>query len=99
MKYLNKKDKKRRKLFIKNEFKQLLYKIGFSECRFDVKVRGVLFLALSGFIKDSYRSRIKNRCIYTYKGSSINRTFHISRLQIQYFHGKGSLSGVRKASW
>lgn len=43
--------------------------------------------------------QIRNRCIITERGMSINKTFKLSRLEFSRWVKYKILSGVKKASW
>jgi ribosomal protein S14 len=46
-----------------------------------------------------YKSRIKNRCIFTGKSRSILRKFGISQTSVRALARSGSIAGIKKASW
>lgn len=99
MKYLVKKDKKRRNLYKRSELLKIIRHIGFKELRFNDSFRSLSYLHLLKNDLMSSRYRIVNRCVLTGKAASVNRTFHLSRTAFRSFASKGLLTGLKKGSW
>lgn len=99
MKYIIEKDKKRRELFTKYEYKRLVYKSILNwEC-IDKQIRNFIQIKLSKHPKDSSPVRIRNRCIKTGRARGILSTFRISRIVFRDLGSKGEIPGLTKASW
>jgi len=99
MKYLVEKDKKRRKIFEKHEKQRLCLKALSRDKRLAFSLRLLYKLKLQMFKKNSSKTRIKNRCVFTGRSRSTIRFFRMSRLQVRDLYIKGLLYGVRKSSW
>lgn len=101
MRYLVAKDKKRRKIFSNNEMSYTIFKAlrssDFYRSSYTVNRRiSSFFYALNPY---SYKTRIRNRCVMSGRGSAVYRKFRISRLELREFFGKGFLYGFRRSSW
>jgi small subunit ribosomal protein S14 len=99
MKYLVEKDKKRRQIFEFYERKRLLLKALSIDKRLPLSFRLFYKIKFQAFIRNSSKTRIKNRCIFTGRARSVIRHFRMSRLQVRDLYIKGLLYGVRKSSW
>jgi ribosomal protein S14 len=99
MKYLLQKDKKRRQLFEKFESERLIMLALSKDKRLPLLKRIAIGLNLLNYTKDVSKSRIKNRCVITGRARSVVRDFKMSRIQIRELSLRGTLYGVRKASW
>ena len=98
MKYILEKDKKRRKLVSKYEFKRLSLKSMLANCNFPITFRWKAGFELSRLPKDSSKLRLKNRCILTTRGRGISRAFKISRIELRILSTAGKISGLTKSS-
>lgn len=87
------KDKQHRKNFIKQEEKKRCLKVlkinGFVHCEWWARHK------LDTFNHHSY----KNRCIFTNRAASTNRSFKLSRLEFRRWVLSAKLPGVVKGSW
>lgn len=99
MKTLIEKDKKRRYLTKKFEFKRLLLKYIIFNQSLDSYYRQQAQFLLNNLPKNSSRVRIKNRCIITGRAKSVYRQFRVSRIVLKHFGLNGIIPGLRKASW
>ena len=99
MKYLVEKDKHRRLLFEKLEKKKLCIKALSLDKRLSLSLRLLYKIKLNSFKRNTSKTRIKNRCVFTGRGRSVIRYFRLSRLQVRDLYIKGLLYGVRKSSW
>jgi small subunit ribosomal protein S14 len=99
MKTLIEKDKKRRYLTKKYEFKRLLLKYIIFNQSLDSFYRQHAQYLLNKLPKDSSRVRVKNRCIITGRAKSVYRQFRVSRIVLKNFGLNGVIPGLRKASW
>jgi small subunit ribosomal protein S14 len=99
MKNLLIRDKKKRKLISKYEYKKLNLKkiITNSESSFDL--RWDACLKLSNLPKNSSENRSKNRCVMTNRGKAIHRSFKVSRIILRQLGLSGEISGLKKSSW
>lgn len=99
MKYLKRKDNKRRNLFKIYEIKRkyLKYIIYNNKLSKYIKIKAMLIL--NRLPKDSSRIRIKNRCVITNRPKSIYRDFKMSRIILRNLAHNGLLSGIIKSSW
>ena len=90
---LNNKDKKKRIQLYLFEDKQ--------KCFRSLKKNGYIWCywwarhKLSSLLK----KKIRNRCVITERGKSINKRFKLSRLELRRWVESKILSGVRKSSW
>lgn len=99
MKYLVEKDKRKRRIFEKYEKQRLCLKALSKDSRLPLSLRLLYKLKLQMFKKNSSKTRIKNRCVFTGRARSTIRFFRMSRLQVRDLYIKGLLYGVRKSSW
>ena len=94
------KDLKKRLLVYKEEKKNLLLKFITYSTSLTKEIR---YKAFNIFLNKSnlniYKSRIKNRCIFTARGRSILSDIKISRITFRKLASNGSLLGIRKSSW
>lgn len=98
MKYLKIKDKKKRLLFQKLEFKKLLGKSLIYDLHLNYDLRGAIFDILKKF-KLSSKVIYRNRCIITNKARSIFIKYKLSRLSFKRFVVVGKIVGVYRISW
>lgn len=99
MKYLVQKDKKRRILFENFEKQKLCLKALSKDRRLPLFSRLLYKLELNSFVKNSSKTRIKNRCVTTGRARGVLRHFRMSRLEVRQLQLKGFLYGIRKSSW
>lgn len=101
MRYLVVKDKVRRSAYSRSERNQLVFKAlkSNSLLRGDSAVQGRISSFYYALPRRDYRTRIRNRCLVTGRGSSIIRHFRVSRLQLREFFSSGYLYGFRRSSW
>lgn len=93
------KDKRRRELSARNELKVRHFKSVVHAQNLPYGIREKAFLEMSMLQKDSFASRIKNRCILSGRAKAVYKMFKMSRLLFRMFSSNGLLPGVRKASW
>jgi ribosomal protein S14 len=93
------KDKRKRRIFEKYEKQRLCLKALCKDNRLPLSLRLLYKLKLQMFKKNSSKTRIKNRCVFTGRARSTIRFFRMSRLQVRDLYVKGLLYGVRKSSW
>ena len=98
MKYLLEKDKKRRTLVSKYEFKRLSLKSMLSNCNFPITFRWKAGFELSKLPKDSSKLRLNNRCALTTRGKGVLRAFKISRIELRVLSNAGQITGLTKSS-
>jgi small subunit ribosomal protein S14 len=99
MKHLLEKEKNRRKLTNKYEFKKLFLKSILSNCDLPITFRWKAGLKLSELPKDSSKIRLTNRCILTSRSRGIYSAFRISRIELRNLSAAGKISGLKKSSW
>jgi len=58
-----------------------------------------LLSELNSLPKNSSRSRLRNRCVISYKSRSVTRKFKLSRIQLRESCSFGLLPGFNKAVW
>lgn len=99
MKSLYLKDFILRKNFLKIEKKRLFLKLLIKDNRFDNKIKELAILKLAKFKSKFFKTKIKNRCIYTNRSRWIINKFRISRMKFKKMASIGLLQGVKKSSW
>lgn len=93
------KDKLKRSFFNEGEFYGLLYKSIFFDLRFFDFYRFYFYKFLIVRDRNYSVTRIKNRCLFSFKKSSVIRFFRVSRMEIRRLADLGHFSGVRKSKW
>lgn len=99
MKYLIEKDKKRRVLFEQYEKKKLVLKALVKDNRLPYALRLMYKLDMLNFYKNTSKTRIKNRCVFSGRSRGIVKSFRMSRLMLKSNILRGFVTGIRKASW
>jgi small subunit ribosomal protein S14 len=99
MKYLKFKDIKLRKNFFKIEKKKLFLKIILKDNRFNHIINELAALKLAKFKSKFYKTKIKNRCIFTNRSRWIINKFRISRMKFKKMASIGLIQGIKKSSW
>lgn len=97
--YIVKKDRYRRRLFLKYERKKLIYKFLRLQYRNNPEKSVYYSRLLSYLPKDSSISRIRNYCILSNRARGVYSDFKLSRMFIKKLSGLGMLNGVKRASW
>lgn len=92
-------DLKKRLLVQKFEMKRAHYKAICHDRSLPNQIRYDFALKLSKLPRNSSKTRLKNRCVFTGRSHSVYRKFGISRLVFRELALKGALTGVHKASW
>lgn len=92
-------DKKKRKLYLKNELKRLEYKTIINDISISDEVRYQYIQKLNLLARNSSIVRIKNRCIVTGRGHSIYTFCKLSRIKLRELAAQGHLMGITKSSW
>lgn len=108
-------DNKKRILFKKNEFKSKLYKSlllaletqkNLFSTEWDLvksntyyQFKFYLLLKLSSLKKNSFKTKISNRCIWTGRSRSIYSKFKMSRITFKKHASLGEIPGYSKYSW
>ncbi|PTQ26559.1 hypothetical protein MARPO_0991s0001, partial [Marchantia polymorpha] len=57
------------------------------------------FFKLSKLPRNSSKTRVRNRCIFTGRPRSVYKLFRISRIVFRELASKGSLIGINKSCW
>lgn len=99
MSNLIQRDKKKRKLYLKNELKRLQYKTLINDSSISNEFRYNYIQKLNQLSRNSSSVRIKNRCILTGRGHSVYNFCKLSRIKFRELAAQGSLMGVTKSSW
>lgn len=92
------KDIQKRLQVFKEEWKRLLYKFIIRSTGLNKNLTKQASAAFSTEFS-SFRTQIKNRCIFTSRGRSIYSNLKISRITFRKLASEGSLLGIRKSSW
>nr|WRK84388.1 ribosomal protein S14 [Phylloglossum drummondii] len=92
-------DHNRRLLVAKYELKRMHYKAICQDRTLPDQIREIFFLKLSKLPRNSSKTRVRNRCIFTGRPRSVYKLFRISRLVFRELASKGSLIGINKACW
>jgi small subunit ribosomal protein S14 len=99
MKNLLTRDKKKRKLISKYEYKKLNLKKIVNNSELSSDLRWDAGLKLSSLPKNSSKTRLKNRCVITNRGKAVHRHFKMSRIILRQLGLSGEISGLKKSSW
>lgn len=91
------KDKKARSLYTQNELTRNTLLSITKDLHVPLSARINAMLQLQHLAGP--RNYIKNRCIISGRGHSVNRLFRISRLVFRKLASTGYLAGLNKASW
>ena len=99
MKYLNRKDQKRRENFLKIELEYIRLKALSCNSKLPLTTKFFFIMQLNRLSKNFSYIRIKNRCVLTNRAQSIYRDFHLNRSTFKEYISSDLLVGVRKSSW
>lgn len=92
MKFFAKKDHKKRSFYNRFELDRINLKVLLAE---NLNKPDLSF----GFLKNSSKHKVKNRCILTSRPKGIMSYFKLSRLSFKNKASFGYLEGIRKSSW
>lgn len=92
-------DKKKRKLYSKNEYKRLQYKTLINDHSVPAEIRYHYMQKLNELSRNSSPVRIKNRCVFTGRGHGVYKFCKLSRIKFRELAAEGFLMGVTKSSW
>lgn len=92
-------DYKRRLLVAKYEIERMQCKAISRYKKLPNQIRYEFFLKLSKLPKNSSRTRVRNRCIFTGRPRSVYKLFRVSRIVSRELAFKGSLIGINKSCW
>ena len=92
-------DHMRRLLAAKYELRRNLYKALCKDPDLPSDMRDIHRNKLSKLPRNSSFTRVRNRCIFTGRPRSVYAFFRISRIVFRGLASRGSLMGVKKASW
>jgi small subunit ribosomal protein S14 len=92
-------DKKKRKLYLKNELKRLQYKTIITDSSIPNDIRYHYIQKLNQLSRNSSSVRVKNRCILTGRGHSVYNFCKLSRIKFRELAAQGHLMGITKSSW
>ena len=92
-------DLKKRKSYLKNELKRVLYKSCIQNVALSKKLRYHLSTEFQKVSRNSSRVRIQNHCISTGRNRAILRFCRLSRIKFRELASQGLLMGIYKSSW
>lgn len=93
MKYLIKKDKKKRNIVKKYELKRLVLKSIISDQNLNIRIRTNTYTILSNMNLNSSLVRVKNRCIVTGRSRFVFSKYKISRFTLKILFSHKRLAG------
>ncbi len=99
MKNLIERDKKRRFLVAKYEQKRAILKSLMFKNSLPKSVRFKASLELSVLPKNSSKTRLNNRCMFTGRGKAVLTSVRLSRVALRTLGSHGLISGFTKSSW
>ena len=99
MKNIQRRDQKRRSLFLKNEYKRMQYKSIIKNFDIPGETKDGCVSKLNKIPRNSSKVRIKNRCILTGRGRAVYSFCRLSRIRFRELASQGLLLGVSKCSW
>nr|YP_009674912.1 ribosomal protein S14 [Haplomitrium hookeri]QDE12933.1 ribosomal protein S14 [Haplomitrium hookeri] len=92
-------DHKRRLLVAKYELKRMHYKAIRRGRNLPNKIRYEYFFKSSRSPRNSSKTRVRNRCIFTGRPRSVYKLFRIPRIVSRELAPKGSSIGIHKSCW
>lgn len=96
MKHFLARDKRRRDALRKYEMKRLFLKSIYYNCSLEPYIRERARFALMNIPKDSSRTRVHNRCVFTRRSGGVLKFFKVSRMVFRDMASRGLLHGVSK---
>jgi len=99
MKSVIQKDKKKRNLVYKAEFKTFIYKSLIKNTSLKPSFRYNASLSLFNCSSNIFKTRLVDRCIVTSRKSKLHNSFKFSRLYFLKIARQGLISGLKKSSW
>ena len=93
------KDKKKRHLVSKYEFKKKIVKLLLLKHNIRSGDRQHLVQVLNSYPRSGSITRVRNRCILTGRGNGVLTFFRLSRIKFRELASFGLLNGVKKSSW
>ncbi|RYX79704.1 30S ribosomal protein S14 [bacterium] len=92
-------DLSRRKQACKYELSRLTLKSIIENRSIGEQERFRAVIKLSGLPRNSSRTRLRNRCVFTGRGRAVYRFCKLSRIELRRLAGAGKLPGITKSSW
>ena len=92
-------DLSRRKQACKYELYRLTLKSIIENRSIGEQERFRAVIKLSGLPRNSSKTRLRNRCVFTGRGRAVYRFCKLSRIKLRDLVGAGRLPGVTKSSW
>jgi len=92
------KDQKIRIKINKSELKRQFLKRIIRTEKLDLKIRRIAQIKLDSN-KNSSITRVRNRCVLSYRARSVNKNLKISRINFRKYVRVGKLPGIKKAIW
>lgn len=99
MKLINYKDKKKRKIYKKNELERMRLRSIINNIELNLPFKNVNYLKLTKMKRNSVGNPYKNRCLLTSTSKSVYRKFKLSRWELRKLCNNGEIMGLHKASW
>lgn len=93
------KDKNKRKLSFESENKQFILKSIYRNTNISKTIRWNSGLKFTQLSTGDFTNSAVDRCIMTGRKKKINKSFKFSRISFLKMARKGSVAGLRKASW
>jgi small subunit ribosomal protein S14 len=98
MKNLLERDKKRRTLFLGKELSQKALKYILFNTELPLKARWAAGKFFANLPRQGNSARISARCVNTFRGRSVLKTFRLSRIAFREYARFGLIAGVFKKS-
>lgn len=92
------KDKKRRELFKYYEIRKIILKSLLCNYKLNFIEKNCIRYYLNKLPKNSFKNRLRNRCILSGKGSGILSKYRLSRIMLKQYALLGYIAGVQKNS-
>jgi|APIni6443716594_1056825.scaffolds.fasta_scaffold12327_3 ribosomal protein S14 len=99
MKYLVRKDKKKRNFMYNRQLDNIIIKSILKNFDLPQTIRWNATVIFSQWAKKYFKNVIKNRCVYTNRGRSVFRFFKLSRLSFTFLLKNSNIANIKKASW
>lgn len=92
-------DKRRRLTLFQFQLKRLQRKTVSQDLKLSKSIKKVIDGKRTVLPRNSSRSRVRNRCIFTGRSGGVLSFCKLSRIRIRNLASQGLLSGINKASW
>ena len=92
-------DSSRRKQAYKYELSRLALKCVIANRTIGEQERFRAAIKLNSLPRNSSKTRLRNRCVFTGRGRAVYRFCKLSRIELRRLAGGGKLPGISKSSW